>query len=119
MTSPTKPSSDQRVISAKWAVSVPLMVIVVSIVATNLGMYYGMDGKTAVLDTKVEQIQGSVQKIEDAVGKLATTTSAELRSLRAQQTVIREKLASEITNLRVELATVRASIGRPSDGPPK
>ena len=58
---------------------------------------------------------GAAQRTSDQADK----ELSEFKALRTEQTSIRQKLASEITELRVELATVRASIVRPNDGPPK
>ena len=125
MTTPRKkkpPMSEEnsRTISAKWSVSIPVALIVISAIATNLGMYYSMDGKTAVLDTKVEMIQRGVSEIKTAVQKLSVDTSAEVRSIRREQEATKEKLNIRITALRIELATVKGMIpkaDRDSDRP--
>lgn len=117
---PPMPEENSRTISAKWSVSIPVAIILISAVTTNLGMYYSMDGKNAVLDTKVEMIQRGVSEIKTAVQKLSVDTSAEVRSIRREQEATKEKLNTRITALQIELATVRGMIpkaDRDSDRP--
>ncbi len=91
MTVTAKKSSDPSearmvVLSPKVAFTLPVVLIVVGIVSSNLTMMLGMSGKTDVLDTKIVTISEDVAEIKQSLAAMST----------------------ELTNVRVELATLKA-----------
>lgn len=74
------------VLSSKLAFTLPIVLIVVGIVSSNVTMMVGMSGKTDVLDTKIVTISEDVAEIRKSMADMS----------------------AELTNVRVELAALKA-----------
>lgn len=83
------PSDKTLVLSTKAALTIPIVLVVVSIVASNLTMHLGLSSKTKVLDTQFTVIAEDVHEIKSTL----------------------RDMNHELTELKVEVATLKATNG--------
>lgn len=85
------PSADSKsiVLSTKAALTIPLVLVIVSIVASNLTMHLGLQSKTSILDTKFDVVAEDVREIKGTLSFMS----------------------KELTTLKVEVATLKATSG--------
>lgn len=89
-----EPASDRRrgtTITTHWSVSLTVVILIVSMVATNLSWLFSVQSEAAVLDTKLNTLTQAFEKQSEK-------TDSKL-----------DALAKEITWLKVELASTRAA----------
>lgn len=109
---PPKPDDSlPRTLSAKWSLSFPLVAVLITVVLTNAGLWFNAQSKADVLGTQFAAVAEDVGEIKGVLTKFTSETSAELRSLRKENTAIRERFASEVSDLRVALAKLTAIQG--------
>lgn len=109
---PPKPDEPPtRTLSAKWSMSFPLVAVLLSIVLTNAGLWFNAQSKAEVLGIQFTAVAKNVDEIKGVLTKFTSETSAELRSLRQENTAIRERFATEVSVLKVEIAKLTALQG--------
>ena len=112
MTAPKKLADTETampVLSTRWGVSIPIVVLIMTVVVSNLTMFFNMQSRTSVLGEQFKAVADDVTEIKGVLTKFTSGTSAELRALRKENADIREHFSAELTSLKVQLATVVAN----------
>lgn len=111
MTASTKrtPSEPMPILSTRWGVSIPIVVLIVTVVVSNLTMFFNMQSRTSVLGEQFKAVATDVTEIKGSLAKFTGEASAELRALRVENVQIREKFTAELTELKVKMATITAN----------
>ncbi len=102
-------SRSMPVLSTRWGVSIPIVVLIVTVVVSNLTMFFNMQSRTSVLGEQFKAVAEDVTEIKGVLTKFTGETSAELRQLRAENVAIRQTFNAQLTELKVKLATLSAS----------
>lgn len=105
MSPPNSPPKEPStvVLSTKLAFTLPVVLIVIGIVSSNVTMMVGMSGKTDVLETKIVALS---DRVDTQVGVI----SGDVAEIKKALTT----MSAELTSVRVELATMKAA--RDKDG---
>lgn len=106
-----EPHTEGGTLSTKWAISIPLVALIITVVVSNLTMFFDMQSRTGRLGEKITAVASDVTEIKGTLAKFTEETSAELRALRAENVALRAKMNEEVTELKVELATLVAKAG--------
>jgi len=106
---PAPTTEPMSVISTRWGVSIPIVVLIVTVVVSNLTMFFNMQSRTSVLGEQFKAVANDVTEIKGVLTKFTGETSAELRALRSENVNIRERFTAELTDLKVRLATLTAN----------
>lgn len=113
MTAPKKTLNDAEtampVLSTRWGVSIPIVVLIVTVVVSNLTMFFNMQSRTSVLGEQFKAVAADVTEIKGVLTKFTGEASAEMRALRLENVKDRERFTAELTSLKVQLATLVAS----------
>lgn len=88
---PASAERQDRTITSHWSVSLTVVVLIVGMVVSNLTWLFNIQGRSAVLDTKLTNL----------------TTAFEKQSEKTDSKL--DALATEMTWLKVELATIKAA----------
>ena len=102
------PCPPAPIVSTRWGLSIPIVVLIVTVVVSNLTMFFDMQSKTTVLGEQFRAVAEDVTEIKGVLTEFTAATSAELRSLRQENVAIRERFNVEVTNLKVQLARLTA-----------
>lgn len=97
------------VLSTRWGVSIPIVVLIVTVVVSNLTMFFNMQSRTSILGEQFKAVAQDVTEIKTSLGKFTADASAELRALRLENVKDRERFTAELTELKVQLATLVAN----------
>jgi len=112
MTAPKKLADTETampVLSTRWGVSIPIVVLIVTVVVSNLTMFFNMQSRTSVLGEQFKAVAADVTEIKTSLGKFTAEAAAELRQLRQENVAIRQTFNAQLTELKVQLATLAAN----------
>ncbi len=98
MSPPNTPPKESPVVSTKLYFTLPIVILLVGIVSSNLTMIYAMNSKTEVLEAKMVALS-------DKVDSQVAVISDDVAEIKKALTI----MSTELTNVRVELAAMKAT----------
>lgn len=107
MTSRPEETAFNRVITPKTGVSVALVVVMLSGMTANLGMFFSLRSSVALGRSDTAHLISEVRDVKESVKLLGSQTSAEVSSVRSELATLRD----HVTELRIHLASSLASAG--------
>jgi len=86
-------SGSQNIFSGKTGVSIALVVVIITGIASNLQMMNALDNRQTRYEENLKAQGGDLAEIKEALTLLTSSTQAELRELRKENSNLRERLS--------------------------
>ena len=96
-----------RIIGGKWGLSVVVVIALIGAAVANVRMMSATSERTRALETSFAGATETLKEIKTAVTQLTGSVQRELSILQRENADIRERLAREIGELRVQIAEIR------------
>jgi TolA-binding protein len=102
-----EPSEAAKIIGPKWGVSLVVVIAMLTAAVANVRMMSSTAERTASLEGKIEGTVKTLDEIKKAVTELTGSMQREISILQRENADIRERLAREVGELRVQIAELK------------
>lgn len=102
--------SKPRIVGGSWGISIVVVISMIAAAVANVQMMGSSNERTAKLEEKIEGQSSTLKDIRTLIGDLASATQRDISALQRENADIRERMAREGGELRLQIAEIRSAM---------